>query len=83
MSINETAIKGKWLEIKGEIQKAWGKLTDDDLEKTKGDLKAIRGIIKQRYGNVEEKADEKLKSIYDKIIEKKDVAIDTLKKKLK
>ena len=49
MNLNENTIKGKWLEIKGDIQKAWGKLTDDELEKTKGDMKAIGGLIQQKY----------------------------------
>lgn len=31
--------KSKWLEIKGGVQKACGKLTDDELEKFKGDMK--------------------------------------------
>lgn len=38
MKFNENTIKGKWLEIKGEIQKSWGKLTDDEIDKTQGDL---------------------------------------------
>lgn len=33
MKVNENTTKGKWLEMKGDIQKAWGKLTDDDLDK--------------------------------------------------
>ena len=41
MAINENTIKGKWLEIKGDVRKAWGKLTDDELEQTKGDMTAI------------------------------------------
>lgn len=41
MKINENITKGKWLEIKGDVQKAWGKLTDDDLEKSKGNMKKL------------------------------------------
>lgn len=37
MEFNEQSIKGKWLEIRGELQKAWGKLTNDELDQTKGD----------------------------------------------
>lgn len=53
MNLNENTTKGKWLEMKGEIQKAWGKLTDNELEESKGDMKKIAGIIQQRYGEVQ------------------------------
>lgn len=43
--MNENTIKGHWLEIKGDIQKAWGRLTDSELDQTKGDAKAISGLI--------------------------------------
>lgn len=48
--MNEQFIKGKWKEMKGEIQKKWGELTNDELEKTKGDMKAVSGLIQQKYG---------------------------------
>ncbi len=33
--MNKDQVSGKWTEIKGDIQKAWGNLTDDELEKNK------------------------------------------------
>lgn len=58
--LNEDTLKGKWTEAKGEIQKMWGKLTDDDLEKAKGDMTALSGIIQQRYGESKEEVQAKL-----------------------
>ncbi len=83
MTINETTIKGRWHEIKGDIQKAWGKLTDDELEKTKGDMKSISGLIQQRYGDAKEDYSKKLSDIYAKFEEKKDAAVVGIKEKLK
>ena len=57
---NEDIAQGKWKELKGEIQKAWGNITGDELEKTKGDLKSIAGIIQQKYGIAKEDASTKL-----------------------
>jgi uncharacterized protein YjbJ (UPF0337 family) len=56
MMINETILKGKWQELKGDVQKQWGKLTSDDLEKAKGDLEVLVGSIQQRYGLAKEEA---------------------------
>lgn len=84
MSItNENTIKGKWLEIKGEVQKAWGKLTDDELEQTKGDAKAIGGLIQQKYGATQDSYTKKVDDIFKRFELKKDEAIDTVKAKLK
>ncbi len=71
MTMNENVVKGKWLEIKGEVRKAWGKLTDDELEKTAGDRKAIGGLIQQRYGDEQEKYESKLSDIFKKFEDKK------------
>ena len=34
--MNEDILKGKWHEMKGEVKKQWGKLTDDDLKTISG-----------------------------------------------
>jgi uncharacterized protein YjbJ (UPF0337 family) len=83
MSLNENKVKGKWLEIKGEVQKSWGKLTDDELEKTQGDVKAIGGLIQQRYGTVQKEYDEKLNNIFHKFENEKDQVMSSVKKALK
>ncbi len=80
MTMNENTIKGKWLEIKGDVQKAWGKLTDDDLEKTKGDFKSISGLIQQKYGEAQEKSSVKLSEIFKKFETQKDAAVENIKK---
>jgi uncharacterized protein YjbJ (UPF0337 family) len=83
MTFNDYTKNGKWLEIKGEVQKAWGKLTDDDLDKTKGDMKAISGLIQQRYGSAQKGYDEKLTGIFKQFDAKKEQAIADTKKALK
>ncbi|MBI2521998.1 MAG: CsbD family protein [Bdellovibrio sp.] len=83
MALNENTVKGKWREIKGEIQKAWGKLTDDELDKTKGDLKAISGLLQQRYGKAQSSYSKKVASIFARFDQKKDRTIEGMKKNLK
>ena len=83
MTINENTVKGKWLEIKGDIQKAWGKLTDDELDKAKGDMKQISGLIQQKYGKNQDPTDKRLSSIFKSYQQKKDAAVQEIKKSLK
>lgn len=64
--MNQNQISGKWKELKGEIRNQWGKLTDDEIESTKGNLTAISGLIEQRYGDAKESSSEKLRSLFDR-----------------
>lgn len=81
--MNANSVKGKWLEIKGEIQKVWGDLTHDELEKTKGDIKSVAGLIQQKYGKTQAKNEDQLSAIYNKYISAKDELVENVKAKLK
>ena len=83
MQYNENVIKGKWKELKGNLQKTWGKLTDDEIEKTKGDMKAIGGLIQQRYGESQADLDRKLGDIYKGLATSKDETLEKTKNNLK
>jgi uncharacterized protein YjbJ (UPF0337 family) len=72
--MNQDQAKGKWQEIKGEIRKAWGNITGDDLEQTKGNMEAIGGLIIQKYGSTKEEVSKSLKDIFEKF-EKKSVEV--------
>ena len=41
--MNEDRLKGKWNQIKGELKKKWGKLTDDDLMYGEGHVDKMYG----------------------------------------
>jgi uncharacterized protein YjbJ (UPF0337 family) len=83
MKLNENTTKGKWREIRGEIQKAWGKLTDDELDQTKGDIKVISGLLQQRYGDAQSAYNDKLSVIFSKFEMQKDAAIKSVENNLR
>lgn len=55
----------KWPEMKVDIKKAWGKLTETELENTHGDMKKIGSLLVSRYGS-NEKFGDKLSEIFKK-----------------
>lgn len=77
--MNSNISKGKWLELKGELHKAWGQITDDELESTKGDLQALMGLIQARYGVTQESLKGRLTELYSQFSVKKDEAISQMK----
>jgi len=64
--MNKNTIEGKWAEIKGEIRKAWGTVTGDELESAKGSLKSLLGTIQRRVGHTEDDVKQKFNAILNK-----------------
>ncbi len=77
--MNQSQVAGKWKEIKGEIRKAWGNLTDDEIEQTKGNMESISGLIQQKFGLTKEQASERLNRVYSKFENTAEDAKDKLR----
>jgi uncharacterized protein YjbJ (UPF0337 family) len=58
--MNWDQIKGTWQQVKGDVQKQWGKLTDDDYSMIEGDRKKFVGKIQERYGIAKEEAEKQV-----------------------
>jgi uncharacterized protein YjbJ (UPF0337 family) len=65
--MEDTILKGKWNELKGEIQDTWGKLKGDNLDRTKGNISAIVGMIQQEYGHAKEDVMDQLHAISERL----------------
>ena len=55
--MNKDILKGKWMQIRGDIKKNWGKLTDDDLAQIDGNRDKLLGLLVERYGYSREEAE--------------------------
>jgi uncharacterized protein YjbJ (UPF0337 family) len=49
--MEKETFEGKWQQMKGDIQKKWGKLTNDEIEQTKGDYNVFMGKLTEKYGD--------------------------------
>ena len=54
--------EGRWEQLKGNAQQAWGQLTDDDLDVAEGNHEELVGNIKERTGETAEQIEERLYS---------------------
>lgn len=50
MAGEQDILTGKWNEMKGDMRRWWGNLTDDDWQEIKGDRDRLLGKLQQRYG---------------------------------
>lgn len=59
--------EGKWDQAKGRVKEAWGALTDDDLDRVKGNWDRLVGTIKEKTGETVETIERKLDELFDKV----------------
>jgi len=49
--MNKNQMKGDWNQLKGEIKRRWGKMTDDDLMEAESDMQKLAGKIQKKTGD--------------------------------
>jgi len=54
--MSKETLEGKWEQLKGNVRKQWGKLTDDDLDVIQGNIENLIGKLQERYGMTKEEA---------------------------
>jgi len=59
--MNNDVIKGNWKQLSGEVQRQWGKLTEDQLDRIEGNRKKLVGAIQENYGIAQDEAEEQVK----------------------
>lgn len=71
---NENVLSGKWKQIKGEVQKKWGHLTGDEIDKMKGNITSLSGLVQERYGLAQEEARRQVNEVVSGILKNEDEA---------
>jgi uncharacterized protein YjbJ (UPF0337 family) len=67
--MNKDVLQGKWKQIRGEIRKQWGKLTDDEVDRIEGSRDKLAGSLQERYGYSKEEAKEKVAGFMERMEE--------------
>jgi uncharacterized protein YjbJ (UPF0337 family) len=52
--MDDDKLKGNWHQLKGEIIRKWGKITDDDLTEAEGNMEKLVGKIQECSGERQE-----------------------------
>jgi len=61
--MNEDIFKGKWKQLRGQIQQQWGDLTNDDLDRIQGARTEFEGLLQERYGYTRERAQQEVDNL--------------------
>ena len=63
MAINQQTLEGNWNEIKGKIHEKWGQITQDDLQKARGSIDQLVGVIQRKTGEARDRIEKRLGGI--------------------
>ena len=55
-------VSGNWKSFRGRVRQQWGKLTQDDIQVSKGKREVLIGKIQARYGIDKDKADQQVEA---------------------
>jgi uncharacterized protein YjbJ (UPF0337 family) len=62
MDPTKDILQDKWLELKGQVQQKWPKLTDEDIARLSGKSQELAGALQQRYGYGRVEADMEIRN---------------------
>ncbi len=60
-------ISGLWKQQVGSAKILWGKLTDDEILRTEGQIQKLAGLVQERYAITREIADQQVAEFMAKI----------------
>lgn len=63
--MNSDILEGKWKQMKGEIKRRWGRLTDDDLTEAEGSTEKLIGRLQERYGYSRDQAEREVHELIE------------------
>jgi uncharacterized protein YjbJ (UPF0337 family) len=55
-------LKGKLKQLRGEIKRKWGRITNDEVTEAEGSIDKLVGLLQERSGEQREAIDEWFKS---------------------
>jgi uncharacterized protein YjbJ (UPF0337 family) len=58
--MNRDVLKGQWKQLKGEVRRQWGELTDDEVDRLEGNTEKLAGLLQERYGWGREDAERRI-----------------------
>jgi uncharacterized protein YjbJ (UPF0337 family) len=62
-TMNDDIFKGKWKQLRGQIQQKWGDFTNDDLDRMQGTQTEFEGLLQERYGYTKERAKQEVDNL--------------------
>src|SRR6185503_4812024 len=63
MAVNQQTLEGNWNEIKGKLHEKWGDVTKDELQRARGNIDQLVGLIQRKTGEAREQIEDFLNEL--------------------
>lgn len=63
MKLNQQTLEGNWNEIKGKLHERWGQVTQDELQKARGNVDQLVGLIQKKTGEARDRVEQYLSEL--------------------
>lgn len=60
--MNRDILEGNWKQLRGHVQRQWGKLTNDNLDVIAGKRDVLAGRLQEAYGITKDEAEKQIKA---------------------
>jgi uncharacterized protein YjbJ (UPF0337 family) len=74
--LSQNQIHGKWSEIKGGLRNLWGKLSNEEIDQTQGNVSQIYSLVQSKYTVSKEEIKDKLDKLFDSFENDTDKGLD-------
>ena len=64
--MNSDVLKGKWKQLKGNVQEEWGELTNDEVDQIEGNREQLVGLLQEKYGWKREAAEARVEAFEER-----------------
>jgi uncharacterized protein YjbJ (UPF0337 family) len=58
--MNKDIFEGRWKQIRGDVKRLWGDITDDELDTIDGNRDKLAGVLQERFGWTRERTEQEL-----------------------
>jgi uncharacterized protein YjbJ (UPF0337 family) len=64
--MEQNILEGNWKQMKGEIRKQWGRLTDDEVAQLEGSTEKLVGKLQEKYGWTKKETEKQLREFSER-----------------
>jgi uncharacterized protein YjbJ (UPF0337 family) len=69
--MDTSVLTNKWNQVRNDVKHRWDKLTEEDVERVKGDIDELVSLVEQKYGYTRKAAESEVKRFlkqYDRTV---------------
>ena len=68
--MNQDIFAGQWKQMRDSLKSWWGKLTDDDFDRIRGQKDQLIGLVQEKYGYTRDQAQQEIERCFREYAEK-------------